>query len=444
MAATRQFLNFPGAKVTRFAPINLGAWITWSATAILFLVLPLIFSGGFAVTLLSQMGTMIIFALSYNMLFGQGGMLSFGHAVYSGLGAFFAMHALNWASAGSAVWQSPWFVAMSPLIGGVFGAIFGVLFGYVTTKKAGTPFAMITMGLGEMVFAASLMFPDFFGGEGGITGNRVLGQPILGINFGPALQVYYLIAIYTFFCIVAMYAFSQTPLGRISNAVRENPERVEFFGYNTQRVRFLVLIVSAFFAGISGGLSAINFEIVSAENVHAIRSGGVLLATFIGGALFFFGPILGAVVFVFLAVALSEFTKAWMIYLGVFFVLMVMFAPGGLAGIILTNLRVAKFGKFGLLKKAYYGLIPAGLVLIVVISGLIEMIYHLALETASGSMVKVFGLQVDTSSGLAWAVALAVLMATVAVFEVFRRRFTAAWGQAQEQIEELRARGLAA
>ena len=80
-----------------------------------------------------------------------------------------------------------------------------------------------------------------------------------------------------------MYAWSHTPLGRMANAVRDNPERAEFVGYDTQKVRWLTLIISAFFAGIAGALSCINFEIVTAENVSAVRSGGVLLAAFIGG-----------------------------------------------------------------------------------------------------------------------------------------------------------------
>ena len=295
-----------------FAPANIGRAMTWGAFAAVLIVLPLLFTKGFALTLLSQMGIWIIMCLAYNMLFGQGGMLSFGHAVYSGLGAFFAIHAINLASAG----KFPIPLTLIPLVGGVFGALFGVIFGYVTTKKSGTPFAMITMGIGEMVFVATQMFPGFFGGEGGVTTNRVFGEAFMGINYGSAVQVYYLIAAWTFVCVVGMFAFSRTPLGRISNAVRENPERVEFFGYNTQYVRFFVLIVSAFFSGIAGGLSAINFEIVSGENVHAIRSGGILLATFIGGSLFFFGPILGAVIFAFFAIALSEYTKAWQFYLG--------------------------------------------------------------------------------------------------------------------------------
>ena len=95
-----------------------------------------------------------------------------------------------------------------------------------------------------------------------------------------------------------MFAFTRTPLGRMLNAVRDNPERVEFIGYNTQRVRYLAFIIAGFFAGIAGGLAAINFEIVTAEVVGAARSGAYLLFTFLGGATFFFGPIIGAVLLV--------------------------------------------------------------------------------------------------------------------------------------------------
>src|SRR3990172_2512213 len=317
----------------RYQPLNLGRWVLWSATAIVFVVAPLMFTESFALTLLIQMGTMIIFALSYNMLLGQGGMLSFGHAVYSGLGAYITVHALNLVGKGAFYIPVP----LLPLVGGLAGLVFGVLFGYVTTRRAGTTFAMISLGIGEMVYACVLMFPGFFGGEAGISTNRVVGQPYLGLSFGPAIQVYYLVALWCFVCIAAMFALTQTPLGRMANAVRDNPERAEFVGYNTQHVRFLQLALSAFFAGVAGGLSCINFEIVSAENVSAIRSGGVLLATFIGGVPFFFGPILGAVVFIFFVVALSGFTKAWLLYLGLFFLVMLLYAPGGIASIILMH-----------------------------------------------------------------------------------------------------------
>jgi branched-chain amino acid transport system permease protein len=422
----------PGGRTVRFRPINVGRWLIWGLTAFVFLILPFFFKSGFALTLMSQMGILIIFALAYNMIFGQGGMLSFGHAVYAGLGAFFAIHAMNWVSAGT-LWIP---LSLIPLVGGLFGAIFGVIFGYVTTKKAGTPFAMITLGIGEMVFAASLMFPEFFGGEGGISSDRVMGQPFLGITYGPAIQVYYLIAVWCFACMVAMYAFSQTPLGRISNAVRDNPERAEFIGYNTQRVRYFVLIASAFFAGISGGLAAINFEIVTAENVSAHRSGAVLLAAFIGGAMFFFGPIIGSVVFVIFAIALSEYTKAWQFYLGVFFVMMVMYAPGGIASLILMNLRVMKYRLFGRLRDAYTGVLFTGAVLLTGVILIVEMSYHMTLNLSVGTQTRIFGFPMDGAKPEFWVLAFGTLIAGAVSFEVMRRNFSREWGKVQEEIED--------
>lgn len=418
-----------------FRPLNFGRWVVWGSTALLFLVLPAFFSRGFALTLMSQMGITIIFALSYNMLLGQSGMLSFGHAVYSGLGAFFAIHALRWIGSGALAWPT----SLLPLIGGLAGAFFGVIFGYLTTRRAGTPFAMITLGIGEMVFAASLMFPQFFGGEGGVTADRASGSPFLGISgltFGPQVQVYYLIATWCFACMIAMFALTQTPLGRIANAVRDNPERAEFIGYDTQRVRWLMLILSSFFAGIAGGLSAINFEIVSAENVSAVRSGGVLLAAFIGGAAFFFGPILGAVVFVFFAVALSEYTKAWQLYLGVFFVLLVMYAPGGLSSLILMNLRVLKFKKFARLRDPYVGLLLAALALAFGTVLIIELMYHVTLNVGQGPEVRLFGFVFDTTRAPGWVFAVSTLVAAAIAFEFYRRRFKQKWDEAQVEIED--------
>jgi len=298
---------------------------------------------------------------------------------------------------------------------------------------------MITLGIGEMVFAASLMFPGFFGGEGGITADRASGAPFLGvpaITFGPQIQVYYLIAAWCFACMIAMYALTQTPLGRIANAVRDNPERAEFIGYNTQRVRWLMLILSSFFAGVAGGLSAINFEIVSAENVSAIRSGGVLLAAFIGGVAFFFGPILGAVVFILFAVTLSEFTKAWQLYLGVFFVLLVMYAPGGLSSLILMNLRVMKFRKFARLRDSYFGLLMAALALTFGTVLLIELMYHVTLNVGQGPEVRLFGLPFDTKRAPGWVFAGSILAAAAVAFEFYRRGFKRQWDAVQVEIED--------
>ncbi|MBK6593233.1 MAG: branched-chain amino acid ABC transporter permease [Burkholderiales bacterium] len=412
--------------------MNVGRWVTWGLFALVLTVAPWMFSSGLAMTVLSQMGIAIIACLSYNMLLGQGGMLSFGHAVYTGLGSFVAIHALNSVAGGSL----PIPVAMVPVVGGFAGMGFAALFGYVTTRKAGTTFAMITLGMGELVFAMSLMIPEFFGGEGGVSGNRVIGKPFLGITFGPAIQVYYLIAIYTFLSVIAMFAFTRTPLGRMLNAVRDNPERVEFVGYNTQRIRYTAFIIAGFFAGISGGLAALNFEIVTAEVVHAARSGAYLLFTFLGGATFFFGPILGAVLMVLAFVLFSEFTKAWLLYLGLIFLFMVMYAPGGLASLIMMNLRVAAFGKLRQLWKSYLALSVTGVIVLAGGAAMVEMLYHLQLSASQGSEIVFMGMRLNTTGTGDWLGALAVLSVGLVLFELARRRFAREWEEIQAFIEK--------
>ena len=416
----------------QFKPLNIGRWLTWGMFALLLVVAPMLFSSGLAMTVLSQMGIAIIACLSYNMLLGQGGMLSFGHAVYTGLGSFLAIHALNSASSG--VLPIP--VSLVPLVGGLAGIGFAMLFGYVTTRKSGTTFAMITLGLGELVFALSLMIPEFFGGEGGVSGNRVFGKPAMGISFGPPIQVYYLIAVYTFVAVAAMFAFTRTPLGRMLNAVRDNPERVEFVGYDTQKVRYIAFIIAGFFAGISGGLGALNFEIVTAEVVGAARSGAYLLFTFLGGATFFFGPIIGGILMVLAFVLLSEFTNAWLLYLGLVFLFMVMYAPGGIASLIMMNLRVAAYGKLRGLWVSYVALGTTALVLLGGAGAMIEMVYHLQLNTSLGSKLRFLGVALDIKSVNSWFGAAMVMLTGLGLFEVTRRQFKREWGEIQEYIEK--------
>jgi branched-chain amino acid transport system permease protein len=413
-----------------FRPINVGRWAVWSAYALLLLAAPFVFTSSLALTMLSQMGVAIIVCLSYNMLLGQGGMLSFGHAVYSGMGSFLAIHTLNLVSKG----QLPLPVSLIPIVGGIASAFFAVLFGYVTTKKAATPFAMITLGIGELVWASSLMFPEFFGGEGGISGNRVAGGHPFGITFGPQIQLYFLIAIYTFVCTAGMFAFTRTPLGRMLNAVRDNPERVEFVGYDTQKVRYISFIIAAFFAGIGGGLAALNFEIVTSEVVSGYRSGAYLLFTFLGGATFFFGPIIGGVLMVLAFVLLSEFTKAWLLYLGLGFLFMVMYAPGGIASLIMMNLRVATFGRLKELWVSYLALACTALVTLVGAATMIEMVYHLQLNAALGPKLTFLGVGLNARGVDSWFGAAFVMATGIGLFEVSRRHFVRQWGEIHEFI----------
>ncbi|MFZ2987731.1 MAG: branched-chain amino acid ABC transporter permease [Ideonella sp.] len=415
-----------------FKPWNVGRGILWGLFALILLVAPLLWTSSFAQTMLCQMGIAIIACLAYNILLGQGGMLSFGHAVYSGLGGFLAIHSLNMVTAGTL--SLP--VSLVPMVGGLAGLFFAAVLGYVTTKKSGTTFAMITLGIGELVWSMSLMIPEFFGGEGGVSGNRVVGEKVLGISFGPQIQVYYLIAVYCFICTALMFALTRTPLGRMLNAVRDNPERVEFIGYSTQHVRYLAFILSGFFAGIAGGLNALNFEIVTAEVVGAARSGAYLLFVFLGGATFFFGPIIGAVLMVVALVLLSELTKAWLLYLGLTFLFMVIYAPGGFAGLIMMNLRVAAFGKLRQLWTGYLALAGTGLAVVLGASAMIEMLYHLQLNEALGPDLSFMGIPMNVRSVDSWLGAVLALITGAGLFELARRSFALQWGEVQEEIEK--------
>ena len=416
--------------MNELATFNRQIQLIWLSFALVLLLAPWVFTSNLSLTMLSQMGIAIIACLSYNLLLGQGGMLSFGHAVYTGLGSYLTIHALN--AVGKGELHIP--VVLLPLVGGVAGLGFAVLLGFVTTRKSGTAFSMITLGMAELVFAMSLMFSEFFGGEAGVSGNRVVGQAFWGITFGPQRQVYYLIAVYTFVSVGLLYAFTQTPLGRILNAVRDNPERVEFIGYNTQQVRFRAFIIAGFFAGIAGGLGALNFEIVTAEVVGTGRSGAYLLFTFLGGATFFFGPILGGILMVLAFVLLSEITKAWLLYLGLVFLFMVIYAPGGLAGLIMANVRVAKAGALKRLLPIYVGLTLACLVMLAGAGALVEMIYHRQLNASVGPELLFAGMVLNTQESANWLSSLAVALLGFVGFEWLRRRFVPLWAQIQSDI----------
>ena len=245
------------------------------------------------------------------------------------------LHALNMAGQAGHC-PSAWCRWSAAAVAGL-----AALLGYVTTKKAGTPFAMITLGIGELVWAMSLMFPEFFGGEGGINGNRVVGKAGLGHHLRPQIQLYYLIAAYCFVCTALMFAFTPHAAGRMLNAVRDNPSAWSSSATTRSSVRYLAFIIAAFFAGIAGGLGALNFRDRHGRSGRRRTPRAYLLFTFLGGAVFFFGPIIGAVLMVLAQVLLSELTKAWLLYLGLMFLFMVMYAPGGMASLIMMNLRVA-------------------------------------------------------------------------------------------------------
>jgi len=383
---------------------------SYLAVAALVIVLPQVVRSGFALSVVAQMGIAIVFALSYNMLLGQGGMLSFGHAVYAGLGGYFTIHALAAINQGGFAFP----VSLLPLVGGLAGMGFALLLGWVSTRRAGTTFAMISLGVGELVGACVLMLPSFFGGEAGVSANRVTGARPFGVSYGPQSQMVYLIGAWAMLCVAAMHFLTSTPFGRLANAVRDNPERVAFLGYSTHLVRYQQMVLAGLFAGISGALAALNNEIVTIESVGVHASGLVLLMVFIGGMGHFVGPILGAIVVTLLQMVVSTVTHAWLFYFGLLFLAMVLFVPGGLASVLVDG--SARLSQPGAWRRLGPSLALRGLALLLCLGGTV-----VAVESAyarwSGSApqaVRWGALQWQPDAALPWLAALLLFAAGVA------------------------------
>jgi len=403
---------------------------TWGAGAVVLAVLPLIFDSGLARSMLTEMAIAAVFALSYNMLLGQGGMLSFGHAVLFGLGGYFAIHVLRWIDGGL-----PLPAPLLPLAGALGGLACGILFGFLSTRRAGTTFAMISLGIGELVFAVAHIFDSVFGGEEGISGNRMSGPRLLGLSLGPQLHVYWLVAAWTFLAVLLMYLFTRTPAGRLANATRDNPERVAFVGYNPTMVRFISYAGAGLFAGMAGGLYAINYEILAAQAVSGERSALVLLMTYIGGVGTFIGPIVGAILVTLLNVMLSDITKAWLLYLGLFFLAIVMFAPFGVSGLILMHGPALRAGLLHRLLPAYLRAVVPALAAAAGAVIAIEMSFRRSIEPELGTAIRVLGLPLGTDAWWSWA--LAALLVGGGIW-LLRRSFpsvASAWHDVQERLQ---------
>ena len=194
------------------------------------------------------------------------------------------------------------------------------------------------------------------------------------------------------------------------NAVRDNPERAQFVGYNPQFIRFIAFSLSGFFAGIAGALAAINFEIVNAGYVGAEQSGAVLLATYIGGVGNFAGPVLGAILVTYLKVMLSDITEIWQLYFGLMFIGMVMFAPGGLAGLITVHAPLWHARRLHRVIPAYLVTLVPALLTLAGASLVIEMSYRLLVKASDGSAMTFLHLAIDAARPLPWIVAAVLLV----------------------------------
>ena len=299
--------------------------------ALLVLMAMLAIAGsGFILLLGTQVLVLWCFGLSYQVLFGRTGMLSFGHAVNFGLSALMTAHGVRAlaAGAGAPVYE------LLPVVGALTGLGCGLVLGYPVSRRSGIAFAMVTLGLGELVAACFLMFPGFFGGEAGVTLRRTAVGSIFGIDYGQPRAQFVFTAVWVLAVLAFVGWIGRTPFGMAARAVRENPERIQFLGQRTASIRWVSCIVAATLAGIAGALSALAYEIVTVDAVSLHTSANVLLITVIGGLHSLFGPLVGALFLTVMQSIVSEFTRAWLFYYGLVFVVLVLLAPDGVLGLV--------------------------------------------------------------------------------------------------------------
>ena len=227
-----------------------------------------------------------------------------------------------------------------------------------------------------------------------------------------------------------MYAIRRTPLGRMCNAVRENTERVQFVGYDPMVVRYIAFCLSSLFAGIAGALAAINFEIVNASYLGVAQSGIVLLAAFIGGTGHFAGPVIGAIVVTYLQVMLSDVTAIWQLYFGLLFMLIVLFAPGGIAGLLVVQRPFLRGRALRRVAPVYGLMLVGGLAMLGGAVMAIEMAYRLLAHAQDGTAMSLFWLSVDAAALLPWLVAGAFAILGLLLFRWSFPKVAAIWHEA--------------
>jgi branched-chain amino acid transport system permease protein len=402
----------------------------WIAALLISIVLPWLFydwqhgrHSGFMVSMLSQTGMMIIFALSFNMLMGQAGLLSFCHSVLFGLAGYSTVHFLNAAGAG----ELPVPMELMPLLSGLSGFAFALVFGYVATKQRSTAFAMITLGIVQLVTTAATMFNHFFGGEGGVKTDRVIGHSLFGLQYAHSIEVYYLIVAWMMIAAIGMYFHTFTPLGRMANACRDNHERAQFVGYDPRMVRFVQFTLAGFYAGIAGGLFAITYEIVTFDAVAAPLAANALLMAYIGGATTFFGPVLGAILITLMQSGVSLMSNSWLVYVGVLFIAMVTFAPAGLTGIVLEHAPIARAGLLRRLLLPYARILVPGLIVLLGFVGLVELLSFLTIGQAQGKHFVLFHHEIDVHVVTPWVVSVVFLVGGGVWLKREARSFKRVW-----------------
>lgn len=377
------------------------------------------------VSLFTKMLIASVFALGFNVLIGQGGMLSFGHATFYGAGAFAAIHAMRLAEAGYAI-PTP----LMPLVGGLGGLVVGIVAGYFATKRSGVYFSMITFAFAELMHSMAPNLGGIFGGESGLSATR---KAWAGISFAKEIHVYYLALAWFILVVLLLWYYGRTPLGRISLALRENEQRLRFMGYDVHRTKTVIFAISAAVSGIAGGLLSVANESANYIVFSIDVSASVVLGTFIGGTGLFLGPVLGASLLVGFAHVFSDVTRLWLLYQGFLFIAVMMFFPegiGGLGGRIRAALKSSEAGE--LLRVAIR--LAAMLVMFAAAIFMLELFgatfgSNPGRGASSAAQVvktaRIWGMNISVLSFWTWLVPAAALAAAIAVLRLRAKRSAA-------------------
>ncbi len=273
-----------------------------------------------------------LFAIGFNVLFGYTGLLSFGHAAFFGLGGY-----------GTGIvmvqWGWPWYFAI--LLGVVVATLAGAAMGALAIRSKGIYFSMVTLALGQCVYYIIYKSEGLTGGENGLRNINVKPLHFGGVNIDliNPLTKYYVVLVFVMLALWLVSRVLASPFGAVLEAVRENERRAAACGYNVALTKLLAFVISAAICGLAGALRALHLAIVPIDSLHYLTSGQVVMTTLLGGMGTFFGPIVGAAVFLLAEDLVTNITRYWQGVVGVIFIGFVLFFPRGIWGSILHWVR---------------------------------------------------------------------------------------------------------
>ncbi len=277
----------------------------------------------------SQILIFAVVGLGFNILLGYTGLLSFGHGMFLGMGMYGATLAqLHFFRGGFTI---------PILLGTLLAALTGVVVGFLVMRRRGVYFSLLTLAFTQLFFTICYRWTDVTGGENGLSG---LKRPdaFLGLDLRSDYAFYYVCLVLLVACVLLIRRILDAPFGRVLQAIRDNEVRAASVGYNPRRYKHVAVIISGTFLGFAGALFAYLNYFAYPEVFHSGFSGSIVAMTIVGGMRNFFGPIVGAAVYVFFQDLLSSYTKHWMIYFGLMFMAFILFSPNGIMG-ILAGLR---------------------------------------------------------------------------------------------------------